>query len=104
MRTSPLSYNGMAVSPCTAWCCADARASTTHAHLWSPWSAIIAQRRLTRASEGLPCLRRPAYRVPAAVEEECEALDYCSMTAGKRPCVLLPWCLGSMLVRDPIIA
>ena len=26
------------------------------------------------------------------------------MTAGKRPCVLLPWCLGSMLVRDPIIA
>src|SRR6266540_1815698 len=48
----------MAVSPCTAWCAAYARASTRHANIRSLWSAIIAQRRLARAYEGLPCLRQ----------------------------------------------
>src|SRR6266446_8807290 len=44
MRTSPFSYNGMAVSPCTAWCSADARLSPRHASPWSCRSATGAQR------------------------------------------------------------
>src|SRR5438128_8769683 len=44
MRTSPWSYNGMAVSPCTAWCAAYARPSPRHASPWSVRRATGAQR------------------------------------------------------------
>src|SRR6266700_4303708 len=39
MRTSPCSYHGMGVSPCTAWCAAYARPSPRHASTWSFRSA-----------------------------------------------------------------
>src|SRR6266571_5396968 len=45
MRTSPCSYNGMVVSPCTAWCAAYARPSPRHASPWSCRRATGAPRR-----------------------------------------------------------
>src|SRR2546425_12788871 len=87
MRTSPCSYNGMVVSPCTALCSADARTSPRHASPWSVRRATGAQR-LSSAGTLVRVLEPPVKAgisqgrsAPRYPPRRCGAADYISSIA-----------------------
>src|SRR5882762_9508560 len=79
MRTSPCSYNGMAVSPCLVWRSVYAHASASSARTWGRphhYSATEARLRLRRSAVLCSVLHLPAIRVLLGESGRSLNVDY----------------------------